>query len=345
MKKIAHLKIAGRNYIVKKRFFIIIAMLVVLAVSVPLFFHYFYPSRGDQSIYVHIGEGESISSIGAKLQDQGIITSATLFHVLAWLGSEGEKIKAGDHVLFTGMHYGAVFDELRKSPVVAARLTIPEGFTLKQIAARIGATGAISTEDFLAAASQGDYGSPISRRSSTSNLEGLLFPKTYDILQGMEPGDVVSMLLTQFQFETCDLDWSKAEELGLTPYQVIIAASIIEREVVVDEERSLAAAVIRNRLNRDMRLQMCSTVQYILPEQKEVLTYKDLETPSPYNTYLHEGLPPAPICNPGLKSIEAVLHPAQVDYIYFVATGEGSRHFFTADYNEFLKAKERAGLN
>jgi UPF0755 protein len=93
-----------------------------------------------------------------------------------------------------------------------------------------------------------------------------------------------------------------------------------------------------------MRLQMCSTVQYVLPEQKEVLTYKDLETPSPYNTYLHGGLPPAPICNPGLKSIEAALHPAQVDYLYFVATGEGNRHFFTADYNEFLKAKERAGL-
>ena len=300
-------------------------MLVVLAVSVPLFFHYFYPSRGDQSIYVHIGEGESISSIGAKLQDQGIITSATLFHVLAWLGSEGEKIKAGDHVLFTGMHYGAVFDELRKSPVVVARLTIPEGFTLKQIAARIGATGAMSAEDFLAAANQGDYEVPNLPPEQDKNLEGLLFPKTYDILEGMEPNDVVSMLLSQFQFETSDLDWSKAQEQqGLTPYQVIIAASIIEREVVVDDERSLVAAVIRNRLKQGMRLQMCSTVQYVLPEQKEVLTYKDLEIPSPYNTYLHGGLPPAPICNPGLKSIEAVLHPAQVDYLYFVATGEGA---------------------
>jgi UPF0755 protein len=342
--EIAHLKIAGRKYIVKKRFFVIIAAIVLLAVAVPLFFHYFYPSQGDQPIYVRIGEGESVSSIGAKLQDQGVITSSTLFRFLAWLGSEGEKIKAGEHILYTGMRYGAVFEELKKSPVVLAKVTIPEGFTLKQIAARIGATGVVSAGDFLAAAGQGGYEVPNLPPEQDLNLEGLLFPKTYDLLEGMEPSDVVSMLLTQFQVETGDLDWSKAEELGLTPYQVIIAASIIEREVVVDDERSLAAAVIRNRLKQGMRLQMCSTVQYVLPEQKEVLTYKDLETPSPYNTYLHGGLPPAPICNPGLKSIEAALHPAQVDYLYFVATGEGNRHFFTADYNEFLKAKERAGL-
>ena len=245
-------------------------------------------------------------------------------------------------MLFTGMHYGEVFDTLEKGSKVVARLTIPEGFTEEQVANRVGNTGAMTAEGFLAAASEGGYGLSWLPPGQEDNLEGFLFPKTYDLLEGMGPHDVVSMLLTQFQAETDGLDWSLAEQRGLTPYQVVVAASIIEREVVVAEERPLAAAVIYNRLARNMRLQMCSTVQYLLPEQKDVLTYDDLEIDSPYNTYRNAGLPPAPICNPGLASIEAALHPAQVDYLYFVATGEGNRHFFTADYNEFLRAKQQA---
>jgi UPF0755 protein len=203
----------------------------------------------------------------------------------------------------------------------------------------------MSVEAFLAAAQEGGYGLSWLPAEQQNNPEGFLFPKTYDLYEGMRPRDVVSMLITQFQVETRDLDWSRAERSGLTPYQAVVAASIIEREVVAGEERSLVAAVIYNRLEKSMRLQMCSTVQYVLPEQKEVLTYQDLETPSPYNTYLHAGLPPAPICNPGLASIKAALDPAPVDYLYFVATGEGNHHFFTADYNEFLRAKQAAQGN
>ncbi len=149
-------------------------------------------------------------------------------------------------------------------------------------------------------------------------------------------------MLDQFRAETSPIGLEGAERLGITPYQAVIVASLIEREAVVDEERPLVAAVIYNRLRAKMRLQIDATVQYALPEWKEVLTYEDLKVDSPYNTYQHAELPPAPICNPGLKSIIAALQPADVDYLYYVATGEGGRHFFTADYQEFLRAKERA---
>lgn len=339
---IARIKIAGKYYTIKKRFYVIIAALVLLAVLVPLFLHYFYPSQGDTPVYVRIEEGESVSSVAAKLESQGIITSAAIFRTMAWLGSRDGKIKAGDYMLFTGMHYGEVFDTLERGSKVVARLTIPEGLTEQQTASRVEATGTMTAAEFLAAAREGGYGLSWLPAGQEDNLEGFLFPKTYDLYEGMGPRDVVSMLVEQFQAETAGLDWSRAEQLGLTPYQVIVAASIIEREVVVPEERPLVAAVIYNRLARNMRLQMCSTVQYLLPEQKDILTYQDLEIRSPYNTYQNAGLPPAPICNPGLASIEAALHPAQADYLYFVATGEGNRHFFTDDYDEFLRAKQEA---
>ncbi len=341
----ARIRIAGKGYAVKKRFYFIAAgavLLVLAAVLLPLFLHYFYPTRGTDPLRVRIEEGEPLSSIAAKLESKGIVTSATLFRLLAWVGSREGRIRAGDYLLYTGMHYGEVFDVLQKGSVVAARVTIPEGFTKEQVAARVGGTGAMTAEEFLAAAGEGGYGLTWLPPGQQGNLEGFLFPKTYDLLEGMGPRDVVGMLVAQFQAETAGLDWSLAEGRGLTPYQAVVAASIIEREVVVPEERALVAAVIYNRLAKNMRLQMCSTVEYLLPEQKEVLTYADLEIDSPYNTYRNAGLPPAPICNPGLASIEAALRPAQVDYLYFVATGEGNRHFFTADYDEFLRAKQRA---
>jgi UPF0755 protein len=152
------------------------------------------------------------------------------------------------------------------------------------------------------------------------------------------------MLLNQFKADTSSIDWSKTQALGITPYKAVITASLIEREAAVDDERPLVAAVIFNRLKKDMLLQIDATVQYALPEWKDVLTYDDLKVDSPYNTYLHKGLPPGPICSPGLASLEAALNPANVDYLYYVATGNG-RHFFTSDYNEFLRVKNEVQKN
>lgn len=326
----------------RRKWFIIGAvcvLVVLIVIFVTLFLHFFYPSRGEQPVRVFIEEGDSASQIAVKLHDSGIITSSTIFRFLSWLQGRQDDFKPGNYVFYTGMHYGEVFSMLEEGPNYQVRVTLPEGLTVEQTAARLAEVMTFSEDDFKAAAASGDHEVDIIPPENQNNLEGVLFPKTYDFQADAPADEVIEVMLHQFDIETSGLDLARAEELGITPYQVVIAASIIEREVVLPEERPLVAAVIFNRLRADMMLQMCSTVQYTLPEWKDVLTYEDLETPSPYNTYLHKGLPPAPICSPGLASIEAVLNPAQVDYLYYVATGDGG-HFFTSDYNEFLRVKE-----
>jgi len=314
-------------------------LVVVIVLSISLFVHFFYPSRGNEPVHVFIGDGESASQIAEKLHQNGVITSATLFRFLSWLQGKQGDFKPGSYIFYTGMHYGEVFAMLEEGPNYRIRLTIPEGLTVEQTAVKVSQSMSVPEEDFLAAASSGDYEVDLIPPENQDNLEGFLFPKTYELEAYGPAREVVEVLLAQFEAETANLDWGKAGELGVSPYGAVIVASLIEREAVLAEERPLVAAVIYNRLNKDMLLQIDATVQYALPEWKDVLTYDDLETPSPYNTYLHKGLPPAPICSPGLASIEAALSPADVDYLYYVATGDGG-HFFTADYDEFLRVKE-----
>lgn len=329
-----------KGWVRKYRFFILTAaLLAVISLFLGLFIYYFFPTRGEETVIVLIEEGEDTSQIASKLHEQGVVTSAFLFRFLAWIQRKQGSFKPGHYRLNPGMHYGEVFAILEQGPDLQVRLTIPEGLTVDQTAERVAQTTGIEAEDFEAAASSGDYDVPIIPADKQRNLEGFLFPKTYEFAADVEAREIVGRLLDQFEVETAQLDWSKAEGLGISPYQAVIAASLIEREAVLDDERPLVAAVIYNRLNSGMLLQIDATVQYALPEWKEALTYEDLETPSPYNTYLNKGLPPGPICSPGLKSLAAALNPAQVDYLYYLAIGNGE-HFFTSDYDEFLKVKE-----
>ena len=155
---------------------------------------------------------------------------------------------------------------------------------------------------------------------------------------------LVDRQLDRFNTQTASVEWGKAGRLGLNAYQVLIVASLIEREAKIADERALIAAVMYNRLSAGMKLEVDATVQYALGYWKPELTQDDLDIDSPFNTRLYKGLPPGPICNPGLDSINAALKPEQVDYLYFVATGdkEGS-HFFTSSYDDFLRAKEESG--
>lgn len=327
------------SWIHRYRRFIAIGVSLALAlVLLILFFHYFYPERQDQTVHVAIPEGATTSEIAATLHDNGVITSPTIFRLLVWLKGNGGDFKAGDYLFNKGIHFAEAFSILEGGPNFQARFTLPEGLTVKQDASRISEATSITADDFQAAAASGDYDFPLIPAESQDNLEGFLFPKTYSVAKDVSASQVIRMLLNQFEAETRDVEWSRAQGLGITPYQAVIIASMIEREAAVDDERPLVAAVIFNRLKKDMPLQIDATVQYALPEWKGVLTYNDLKTDSPYNTYLHKGLPPGPICSPGLPSIQAALNPADVDYLYYVATGDG-HHFFTSDYNEFLRVK------
>ncbi|MBU4301378.1 MAG: endolytic transglycosylase MltG [Actinobacteria bacterium] len=221
------------------------------------------------------------------------------------------------------------------------RVTLPEGLTIKQTARKVAAQteGTITASEFEAAAKSSgyDYGF---LEGSNGNLEGFLFPKTYEVTDEDTTRDVVVMMLDQFGKETGALDWARAQAYGLTRYDVLIIASMVEKEAKVPQERPIIASVIYNRLKAGMRLQIDATVQYALGAWKPELCYSDLEVDSPYNTYRVSGLPPGPICNPGFESIRAALHPEPTEYLYYILTSPEGRHSFTADYQQFVRWKE-----
>lgn len=324
----------------RKRLVACLLLLSLLAtIAAILYLHYFCPTRGQEPVHVTIEEGETASQIAAILHEKGIITSANIFRLLAWLQGRQGRFKPGHYIFYTGMRYGEVFDALEAGPNYQLRLTVPEGLTVAETAALVEKVLDIPREEFLRVAQSGALTCSYIPSEMRGNLEGFLFPKTYDLPPDSDAEEVIETLLRQFEAEAASLEWSRTQALSITPYQAVIVASLIEREVVRDDERPLVAAVIYNRLRKDMFLQIDATVQYALPAWKAVLTYEDLKTPSPYNTYLYKGLPPAPICSPGLASLRAALEPAGVDYLYYVATGDGG-HFFTSDYGEFLRVKE-----
>jgi UPF0755 protein len=229
----------------------------------------------------------------------------------------------------------------RRPAIETFRVTLPEGLTLKQTAMKVGEAteGNISAGAFEAAAKEGGYNYSF-LAGANGNLEGFLFPKTYELTSRTSDRAAVNMLLKQFRIETENLEWSRTQSLGVSQYQVVIVASLIEKEAKLPEDRPLIASVIYNRLKRNMKLGIDATVQYALGQWKPELSNEDLQVDSPYNTYKIEGLPPAPICNPGFESIRAALFPGATDYLYYILTGSDGKHSFTADYNEFLRWKE-----
>ncbi len=226
------------------------------------------------------------------------------------------------------------------------KIVIPEGFTVEDIAARVefSSKGRITRDEFLNVARSSHFDHWF-LKGTNGNLEGFLFPKTYEVMANATAKSVVKKLLDQFEKETSAIDWGRAKSLGVTPYQAVIVASLIEREVRVPWERELVSSVIYNRLSKGMKLEIDATVQYALKTWKRELSYDDLKIDSPYNTYKIQGLPPSPICNPGFESIRAALYPANTDYLFYVLTDPvKGTHSFTADYQQFLRWKREAGM-
>jgi len=301
------------------------------------------PSR---PVAVEIPTGATSSDVGELLERQGVIRSSLAFRISAQLRGFGSDIQAGAYDLVTNMTIPDVFDVLEGGPLVdTVSLTVPEGLEVGEVAGEAGTIG-LDAEAFRRAATSGRFSLPPYLPEGAETVEGFLFPKTYEFsTEGLDEESVIERLLAQFVEEAESLDWGRAEDLGLTPYEVVIVASLVEREARVPGDRRKIAAVIYNRLREEMPLQIDATVQYALPEDNRELTFEDYEFDSPYNTYLHRGLPPTPIASPGLASLQAALEPADADYLYFlVVDQETGRHAFAETYDEFLRLKEDAGL-
>lgn len=257
------------------------------------------------------------------LRQEGIIASPLAFRVIAKVTGMDRQLKPGTFRLRTLMSSPEVLWRLTNGRAELVKVVIPEGFSARQIAERLGNAGVTSAEAFDAYA-------------KANRLEGYLFPTTYFFSAGMEAGTVAHLMRLQFANDAEPL-YKRRPETRLTLDQVVTLASIVEREAVLPREKPLIAAVYLNRLRRRMRLEADPTVQYAVGSWKRNLTRKDLQYDSPYNTYVHFGLPPGPICSPGIGSIEGVLQPEVTDALYFVADATGG-HAFNATYEDHLKA-------
>jgi UPF0755 protein len=271
--------------------------------------------------------------VGERLERAGAIKSGLLFRLAARLTGSGSSIKPGEYSISPGKNVMEILGQLKEGGGRLRLVTIPEGLTMKQIAALLEKKGVVSARDFLDAAGKATLSIG---GSVPASLEGYLLPETYDIPESYSAGDVLKTLAGDFNRKAVPLYRQNAPSLPvkMTLHQVVVLASMVEREAKVPGERPVIAAVYYNRLKKGMLLQCDATVQYALGEQKEYLTLEDLKIDSPYNTYAHKGLPPGPIANPGLDSIRATLQPEKVDYLYYVRNdvkNDGS-HVFSSSY-------------
>lgn len=295
---------------------------------------------------VEVVQGDTLSSVADKLEEEGIIGSSFFFTLQARMSGDSAEIKPGQYSFEDGDGNDEIMAKLTEGEAIPTfALTIPEGLTLEETAEAVAENSDIPAARFEEAANRTDYGYAFLEDEAIKNTEGFLFPKSYEFEEGTTADQIVNRLLEQYLLETENVDFAGAsEELNLTEYELLTVASLIEREAANEAEKPIIASVIYNRIRAGMPLQIDATIQYARGEQKKNLSLRDLKIDSPYNTYQNRGLPPGPIASPSLSSIEAAVNPEETNYVYYVITPNGKEHFFTDNYDEFLAAKEEAGL-
>ncbi len=328
-----------------------VAALVALALAVVLVWFLvslFQPFAGSGSgrVIVVIPKGASSSKIGSILAREGVVSSGFFFDLRATLEGKRGSLHSGRFQLKHGMSYSAAIDVLSKPPpkAIVVKVVIPEGYTRRQIAELVGEDALAGS--YLAASRRSlvldprHYGAP----RATPDLEGFLFPATYELKAGAPAKRLVEEQLAAFRERFTSEDSRRARALHVTPYQLLTVASMVEREAQTSGDRPKIAAVIYNRLREGMPLGIDATIYYAVEEQKGIATYtgeltqSQLRIDSPYNTRTHKGLPPTPISNPGTASIDAAAHPAHVPYLYYVAGADGcGEQVFSRTSAEFEK--------
>ncbi len=279
--------------------------------------------------------GEALVSIARRLEAQGLIRSALGFRWLARLEEAERRIQAGEYALSPSLSPREILSRFLHGRVRLYRLTIPEGWTIPQIAAVVEKTGLAPAEEFVALARDPALAKKLG--IPADSLEGYLFPETYFFPRGAGVRRILQTMVERFH-AAYPPEWDEqASRLGLSRHEAVTLASIIEKETGDPAERPLIAAVFHNRLKRGMRLETDPTVIYGLGDFDGNLTRRHLETPTPYNTYLIRGLPPGPIANPGKASLHAALFPAPTPFLYFVSRNDGTHHFSTT-YEEHQRA-------
>jgi UPF0755 protein len=307
-------------------------------------------------ISIDIPMGSGTAAIAKILHERGIIKYPFLFKLISRINGYDSKYMSGVHVVRDNTDYNSLKGYIELMKIMAGKpldstsvtVTIPEGLTYKQTVDLLTEKGIIDREKFNEAAQKTGFDYPFIEyipQNRDPRLEGYLFPDTYNFHKEAGEKAVLEKLLDNFNKKFKPEYYDRARELNMTVDEIIILASIIEREAKVDSERATVAGVFYNRLNNSdpslRRLQSCASIQYIYLNQegtiKEIITEADTKIDNPYNTYQIEGLPPGPISSPGEASIKAALYPEETDYLFFVARGDGS-HIFSKTFREHVNA-------
>ncbi|MDR2162339.1 MAG: endolytic transglycosylase MltG [Clostridiales Family XIII bacterium] len=339
-----------KNYRVRRRVSLIVtAAVVVFAVWLGMQFMAYQEAQKpvdpeDKAMAtVEIPEGSGMEGVADILEGKGLIRSARFFALRSKIERAGSKFKPGTYQMSKSMSVDdimALLVEGVKREVV--KFTIPEGLTTAQTMEILVEDGLTTEDEFWDEVENGQYdhrfleGAPEGR----DRLEGFLYPETYEVYKDEGARAAIGVMLAQFDKLFTDDDYARADELGRSVREIVTIASLIERETAVKNERPVIAGVIDNRLKDDMKLEIDASIQYILGTPKESLTNDDLKIDSPYNLYQRNGLPPGPICNPRMDSIDAALHPDKNDYLFYVLDPAlNGMHRFSESYDEFLVNK------
>ncbi|MEA2006388.1 MAG: endolytic transglycosylase MltG [Acidobacteriota bacterium] len=323
--------------IIKRALFL--AVLIFLSFSIWFAVEFLsLPKTPQKNILFEIEKGSSVSQIASLLKEKEIIKKKWVFLTGYKLFFSRDTLKSGEYSIELPVSTKNILRTLIEGKIYLHPITIPEGLTQKEIASHLETMHIISAEDFLRVSS--DPSPILSFDDKASDLEGYLFPETYHFPKGVTGENIVKTMVDQFK-AVFSIDWRiRAKELGFSVREVVILASLIEKETSFADEKKFISAVFHNRLKRRMKLDCDPTIIYALKQQGAYsgrLRWKDLKLDSPYNTYIYPGLPPGPIANPGRESLQAALFPADVNYLYFVSKNDGT-HIFSRTLKEHQKA-------
>ncbi|SDX42077.1 endolytic transglycosylase MltG [Paenibacillus sp. CF384] len=341
-------------------FWVIVSILSVMLITAGSLYLYIWnglrPASSGDVVQVELKKGTSPFRFAEVLEDQGVIRNAFIFKYYLRYKNEGPRFQAGVYELSPGMDKDAIIAKLNAGETLkeeTMRFTIPEGFTVEQIAETLDKAGYAKKADFMALADKDQVWSDVDAVKNIPKnpdlrhrLEGYLFPDTYELVTASKPEDIIKRLLQELdhKLDTLPENWEDSLAANKVDFHgMMTIASLVEREVVVDAERPVVAGIIYNRLKKGMPLQIDATVQYLLDKQKERLLVDDLQVDSPYNTYKVNGLPPGPIASPSLKSIEAALFPKETEYYFYVTKKDGSHeHLFAETLKEHNRNIEKS---
>ncbi len=308
---------------------VVITICVIFSTTL-LFFLYYVNSPVDtgtekRKINVEIARGSSFYAVADVLEGSDLIKKKKLFYFLAVLKSAPKQIRAGEYELDSSMTPGEILDKLLKGDIKGYSIPVPEGFNVCQIASRLSHWKLVNKEKFMKLAFDKEFLSSLNIPGSS--VEGYLFPDTYKFTRSMREKEIIRFMVRRFRQKVTPEMMQRAAKPGFTLDEILILASIIEKEGGLKEEKPSIAAVFYNRLKKGMKLQSDPTVIYGIEDFDGNLTRKHLMKVTTYNTYRIKGLPPGPICNPGIDSIIAALYPAPVNYLFFVSKNDGSHYF------------------